>query len=221
MSVTVDRIIRSKRRTLSLIVENNGSITVRAPMRMSEKIIQEFVVKHANWVEKKQAEMRATTPVQPKQYQPGETFLYLGREYALEVVQDQKKKLVLDDRFLLAESVLKNAEQVFQDWYRQQARLIISERIKFFAEKYEFHYDRIRITSARTRWGSCSSKGTLNFSWRLIMTPLDIVDYVVIHELAHTVHHNHSKRFWGLVEKILPDYKDQRKRLKQYGQQVL
>jgi len=221
MSVTVDQIIRSKRRTIALIIEDNGALTVRAPMRMSAALIQEFVEKHANWVEKKQAEIRAMTPVQPKQYQPGETFLYLGREYALEVVQDQKKKLVLDDRFLLAESVLKNAEQVFQDWYRQQARLIISERIKFFAEKYEFHYDRIRITSARTRWGSCSSKGTLNFSWRLIMTPLDIVDYVVIHELAHTVHHNHSKRFWGLVEKILPDYKDQRKRLKQYGQQVL
>ncbi len=99
MSVTVDRIIRSKRRTIALIVEDNGSLTVRAPMRMSATLIQEFVAKHANWVEKKQAEMRAMTPVQPKQYQPGETFLYLGQEYALEVVQDQQKKLVLDDRF--------------------------------------------------------------------------------------------------------------------------
>jgi predicted metal-dependent hydrolase len=165
--------------------------------------------------------MRAMTPVQPKQYQPGENFLYLGREYALELVQDQQKKLVLDNHFLLAVSVQDNAEFVFQNWYRQQASLIISERVKLFADKYAFHYDRIRNSSARTRWGSCNTKGTLNFSWRLIMTPLNIVDYVIIHELAHTVHHNHSKRFWGLVEKILPDYKERRKLLKQYGQQVL
>lgn len=221
MSITVDRIIRSKRRTISLIVEDNGSLTVRAPIRMSMTMIQEFVAKHANWVEKKQAEIRATTPVQPKQYLPGENFLYLGQKYALEVVHGQQKKLVLEDGFKLAESVRENAELVFHNWYRQQARLIIEERLKFFAVKYAFHYDRVRISSARTRWGSCSSKGTLSFSWRLIMTPLDVVDYVVIHELAHTVHHNHSKRFWGLVEKILPDYKERRTRLKQYGQQVL
>jgi predicted metal-dependent hydrolase len=221
MTVTVDRIVRSKRRTLALIVEDNGSLTVRAPMRMPATIIQEFVAKHTNWVQKKQSETRAMAPIQPKQYQPGENFLYLGREYELELVQDQQKKLVLDGRFLLAASVQDKAELVFQNWYRQQARQIISERVKLFANKYAFHYDRIRITSARTRWGSCSTKGTLNFSWRLIMTPLDIVDYVIIHELAHTVHHNHSKRFWGLVKKILPDYKDRRKHLKEYGQQVL
>jgi len=221
MSVTVNRIIRSKRRTVALIVEDNGSLTVRAPMRMPLALIQEFVEKHANWVEKKQTERRAMTPAQPKQYQPGENFLYLGREYSLELVQGQQKKLVLEDRFLLAEEIRGNAELVFQYWYREQARRIIDERVNLFADKYEFHYDRIRITSARTRWGSCSTKGTLSFSWRLIMTPLDIVDYVIIHELAHTVHHNHSKRFWGLVEKILPDYKERRKRLKQYGHRVL
>lgn len=221
MSVTVDRIIRSKRRTIALIVEDNGSLTVRAPMRMSAVLIQEFVAKHANWVEKKRAETRAMTPAQPKQYQPGEKFLHLGREYALEIVQDQQKNLVLEDHFLLAESARDNAELVFQNWYRQQAGLIIPERVKLFANKHAFHYDRIRITSARTRWGSCSTKGTLSFSWRLIMTPLDVVDYVIIHELAHTVHHNHSKRFWGVVEKLLPDYRERRKRLKQYGQEML
>jgi predicted metal-dependent hydrolase len=221
MSITVDRIIHSKRRTIALIVEDNGSITVRAPMRTPVAIIQELVTKHATWVEKKQAERHAMVPPQSKQYQSGENFPYLGQEYALEVVQDPQKKLVLEDRFLLAESARENAELVFRNWYRLQARLIIAERVNFFADQYELQYARVRITSARTRWGSCSSKGTLSFSWRLITTPPDVVDYVIIHELAHTVHHNHSKRFWGLVEKILPDYKERRKRLKQYGQQVL
>jgi len=221
MPITVDRIIRSKRRTVALIVEYDGSVTVRAPMRLAESAIQEFAEKHVNWVEKKKAEMRAVVPAQSKQYQPGETFLYLGREYSLEVVPAQRKKLILEDRFKIAESALGNAELVFQKWYRQQASLLIPKRVKFFAENHQLHYEKIKITSARTRWGSCSPKNTLNFSWRLMLTPLDVIDYVIIHELAHTVHHNHSKRFWNLVEKFLPDYKERRKQLRQYGQQSL
>jgi len=119
MPITVDRIIRSKRRTVALIVEYDGSVTVRAPMRLAESAIQEFAEKHVNWVEKKKAEMRAVVPAQSKQYQPGETFLYLGREYSLEVVPAQRKKLILEDRFKIAESALGNAELVFQKWYRQ------------------------------------------------------------------------------------------------------
>jgi len=221
MSVVVDRVIRSKRRTIALIVENDGSITVRTPIRMPESSIHEFVEKHVKWVEKKKAEMHAATPVLAKQYLPGETFLYLGKAYALELVKDQKKKLILDDRFRLSEAEQENAELVFQNWYRQQAKSLIFERVKYFADIHQLHYEKITITSARTRWGSCSPKNAISFSWRLIMTPLEIVDYVVVHELAHTVHHNHSKRFWSLVEKILPDYKERRKWLRRYGQEAL
>ena len=178
MPVTVNRIIRSKRRTVALIVEYDGSVTVRAPMRLPESAIQEFAEKHINWVEKKKAEMRAVVPIQSKQYQPGETFLYLGKEYPLEVISAQRKKLILEDRFKITESALNNAELVFQKWYRQQANLLIPERVKFFAENYQLQYEKIKITSARTRWGSCSSKNTLNFSWRLMLTPLDVIDYI-------------------------------------------
>ena len=221
MPVSIDRIIRSKRRTVALIVEHDGSVTVRAPMRLSDSTIQEFAEKHIQWVEKKKAEMRTVTPTQPKQYQPGETFLFLGKEYVLEVVPTQRQQLILDDRFKIADSILDKAELVFQSWYRQQAKLWIIERVKFFAELHQLPYEQIKITSARTRWGSCSPKNTLSFSWRLMLTPPEVIDYVIIHELAHTVHHNHSKRFWSLVEKFLPDYKARRKQLRQYGQQAL
>ncbi len=221
MPVIIDQIIRSKRRTIALIVETDGSVTVRAPLKASDRFILQFVEKHARWVEKKKAEIRASVPMQPKRYLPGERFLYLGESYPLEIVKDQKMKLVLEDGFKLAESVQANAEMVFQGWYRQQARRVIDARVAFFAERHQFNYKKIRISSARTRWGSCSSKGTLSFSWRLILTPPDVIDYVVVHELAHTVHHNHSKRFWKLVENLLPDYRGRQKRLKQFGQQVL
>jgi predicted metal-dependent hydrolase len=221
MSTQVDRIIRSKRRTVALIVESDGSVTVRAPMRLPERAIREFVEKHVDWVEKKKTEMRAVVPAQSKQYQPGETFLYLGREYSLEIVQGQHKKLTLEDRFKITESALGNAELVFQNWYRQQAKQWIVERVKHLAKCHQLHYEKIKITSARTRWGSCSPKNTLSFSWRLMLTQPEVIEYVIIHELAHTVHHNHSKRFWNLVEKLLPDYKMRRKQLRQYGQQAL
>jgi hypothetical protein len=136
-------------------------------------------------------------------------------------VKGQKRKLLLEDCFRLAESALENAEPVFRNWYRRQAGKLIEERVVFFAGRYQLQYEKIKITSARTRWGSCSAKGVLSFSWRLIMTPVEVVDYVVIHELVHTIHHNHSKSFWKMVEKLLPDYRKHRMWLRQNGQQMI
>ncbi len=221
LTFIVDRIIRSKRRTIALIVETDGSVTVRAPLRTTDRSIMKFVEEHTGWVESKQAKIREAVPIQSKQYLPGESFLYLGQSYPLEIVRDQKRKLMLEDGFKLSESMQANAKQVFQNWYRQEAGRIIPERVQRFADNHQFSYKKIRISSARTRWGSCSASGTLSFSWRLIMTPLDVVDYVIIHELVHTIHHNHSKQFWAMVERLLPDYRERRKRLKQFAQKVL
>lgn len=221
MSVIVNRMIRSKRRTIALIVERDGSVTVRLPLKTSTRAIEEFVQKHAEWVKKKQAELQSMVPKQPHQYQPGERFLYLGQSYPLEIVKDVRKKLVLEESFKLAESEQSHAEALFQEWYRKQARKIIAERVSFYAQQHAVEIGKVRITSARTRWGSCSSKGTLSFSWRLLMTPPDVIDYVVIHELAHMIHHNHSKRFWNLVEKWMPDYRERRKQLRKYRQESI
>ena len=217
MPVEIDRIIRSKRRTLTLIVEDDGSLTVRAPLRISAMKIHEFVDSHALWIEKKRAQARTVISSPPKQFIPGEAFLYLGQSYALEVVKGQKKALLLDGNFKLAEQAQGIAQKTFQDWYRKEARKLITEHVNLFAEKYDFQYKKIRISSARTRWGSCSPSGTLSFSWRLVLTPMEVVDYVIIHELVHTVVHNHSKRFWKRVEKILPDYKEYNKWLRKNG----
>ena len=219
MPVEINQLVRSRRRTLALFVESDARLIVRAPLRTPEKTIREFVESHALWIEKKQAQAALVVKAQAKQFIPGETFPYLGKSYMLEVVKGQKKPLLLNGNFKLADEALGNAQQVFQDWYRRQARQIIGERAKLFATKYDFQYGKVRISSARTRWGSCSPTGDLSFSWRLILNPLEVVDYVVIHELVHTVHHNHSKRFWKKVEKILPDYKEYNKWLRKHGQE--
>jgi len=221
MSIEIAQIIRSRRKTIALVIQKDGTLLVRAPLKAPEKFIREFAEKNAQWILKKQAQMRAVVSLPPKQYAAGETFFYLGREIPLEIVQGQKTALVLDSHFKLAESALENAERVFEHWYREQARQILSERVRYFAGPHNLQFQGIRIGSARTRWGSCNSKGGLSFSWRLILTPMEVVDYVVVHELAHTLVHNHSPRFWKLVESILPNYKVHRKWLRTNGQKVM
>jgi len=147
--------------------------------------------------------------------------MYLGDNYPLDIVDHQSPKLILDECFRLATTAQDCAAKVFKLWYRQNVRQILHERVKLYSQQYGFQYQSIRITSARSRWGSCSASGSLNFSWRLIMAPLGVVDYVVIHELVHTVVHNHSKRFWKKVESILPDYKERRKWLRKNGSHLM
>lgn len=101
--------------------------------------------------------------------------------------------------------------------YRKEARRRITERAAYFAEKMGVDYGRIAIKAAKTRWGSCSARGNLNFHWKLILMPPAILDYVVVHELAHRIEMNHSPRFWAQVERILPDYLERRRWLKENG----
>jgi predicted metal-dependent hydrolase len=222
MTIPVDQIIRSKRKTLALIVKSDGSVLVRAPLRTSKAVIQEFIEKNTRWIETKQAEALTTLPSAPKEYVRGTTLPYLGTDYPLEIVEGQKEPLLLDDgTFKLAASHQRDAASTFERWYREQARQILSARVELFARRHNFQYKSIRITSARKRWGSCSATGSLSFSWRLIQAPQAVVDSVVVHELVHTMFHNHSKQFWHRVGAILPDYLEHRRWLREHGRQLL
>lgn len=221
MPIEVNQIIRSRRKTLALIVKPDGTVIVRAPLRTSERLIREFIANHLEWIQKKQAEVLATPAPVSRQYAPGEMFMYLGHAYPLEIVKGQKQPLLLDRSFKLAESSQANAALAFERWYRIRAKQILEDRVNLYAGQYALQYKKIGITSARTRWGSCSANGSLNFSWRLILAPMEVVDYVVVHELAHTVFHNHSRQFWKRVEKMMPEYKEHRKWLRKNGQQLM
>src|SRR5690349_15166857 len=179
MTNPINQIIRSRRKTLALIVKPDGSVIVRTPLRASQAMIQEFVEKNRQWIERKQDEARAALPPTPKQYGSGETFRYLGIAYPLELIVGQKDPLVLrDGTFQLAASKQSAAASIFEGWYRRQAIEILTERVELFARQHGFQYQKVRITAARTRWGSCNATGSLSFSWRLIQAPLAVVDYV-------------------------------------------
>lgn len=218
--IVIDEVVRSRRKTIALVVQPDGRLVVRAPLRTSQKIIDAFVTSKADWIEKSRQSQVSRRKFFPKRnFSPGELFWYLGKQYPMQLMTPQRPALQFHLAFTLDEKSVSQAKKHFEHWYREQARLYLTERVQYFANLYNFHYQQIKITSARARWGSCSARGTLNFAWRLIMAPPDIIDYVVLHELAHTVHHNHSQPFWSLVQSMLPDYAAKRKWLKQNSHQ--
>ena len=136
----------------------------------------------------------------------GEGFLYLGKSYRLKIISQGDVPLKLDTFFFLDQNALKNAKSIFIDWYKNKAKDVLSERVAWYSKKSGIIVKQIKITSANSRWGSCSAKGTLSFPWRLVMAPVPVIDYVVIHELIHVVEKNHSKDFWDKVHVLMPDY---------------
>lgn len=227
------QMIRSRRKTISITVKPDGNVLVRAPENMQATAVRRFVEEHRDWIEKKQklveehSEMRKTFE---KKFVCGEKFLYLGREYALDLaaVPDKKRtKVEITENTLSVVTGASNegtvgkfreeTEAAVRKWYKEKAGTYIEERTAFYAGQMGVVYGQIRLKEQKTRWGSCSSRGNLNFNWKLIMAPPEILDYVIVHELCHLKEMNHSSRFWQAVGEVLPDYRMRRCWLKEHG----
>jgi predicted metal-dependent hydrolase len=214
----IDHLIRSRRKTIALIVRPDGSLEVRAPLRISKAVIQNIIIEKADWIRKHQQQAQPKNLLTHQdRFQEGAKFWYMGRLFPLKLTPGGPSKLQFENAFLLGNQALPKAEKLFTTWYREQARQILSQQVQFFAQLGGFTYKRIRISSARTSWGSCSPKGTLSFTWRLVMAPLEMVTYVIVHELVHTRVPNHKAAFWEQVAAIDPDYKRKRAWLKVNG----
>jgi predicted metal-dependent hydrolase len=220
MQIQIDKLVRSKRRTIALIIERDGSFTVRAPMRAPHSAIETFIKQKEDWITRTRKKMELIRPTHEKQYFDGEKFLFLGSSFDLKLVGPQRPSLRFDNGFALSRTAQIKGEQVFVHWYKLRALEVISERVKLYSQQYGFTPKQVKISSAKTRWGSCSPSGALNFTWRLVMAPLEVVDYVVVHELAHLRVKNHSSKFWKVVESIYPEYKKQRKWLRENGEKL-
>lgn len=218
MDVEIEKIMRAKRRTISLQVTDDAALVVKAPLNATDEVIREVVFRHKKWIEKKKAEIEARDPkFSSKEFVNGEGFLYLGRQYKLRIIESQAIPLKFENGFNLSKEALQDARAVFIKMYKKMAYEKISERVEWYAQKRGFKYNKVNITNAEKRWGSCSSNKNLNFSWRLIMAPLPVVDYVVIHELVHLEEKNHGKEFWNKVKVMMPDYEKYRDWLKKNG----
>ncbi|MCF7908607.1 MAG: M48 family metallopeptidase [Candidatus Omnitrophica bacterium] len=214
--VKVDKIIRSRRRTLSLAITQDAQLIVRAPFGISDKLIKDFVSQKKEWIEKKQEiAKKRKAQTKTKQFINGEEFFYLGSPYRFRALD--RRDIVLTEYLEFPKSLLPQARSCLIEWYRAKALNKISERLDFFVEVTGLRYKSLRISNAYKRFGSCSASGRLNFAWRLIIAPLQVIDYVIVHELAHLEVRNHSRRFWSKVKTIIPDYKKYQRWLKENG----
>jgi hypothetical protein len=218
-TIPIEKIIRSRRRTISLIVTPNATLIVRAPMRTSIAYIENLVQEKSVWIQRKMKEMENRPAPPERKYINGEVFLYLGCNYPLRIAEPGvmwAPDLIRDELCVPCGNGADIARWLNQ-WYITESARILPVRVAWFAMITGNEPVSIRITDARQRWGSCSSTGSVNFSWRLVMAPLEIVDYVVVHELVHLEQPDHSKTFWEKVRDVLPDYNRRRKWLKENG----
>ena len=213
-----------KRRTLSIIVEAPDKVRVIAPLGINQEVILDKVRSKAPWILEKLnnfKEVKYQSLI--KKYVDGESWLFMGRDYLMQLVIDQsvtKPAVKLDQGKLIVITPAKEEgiiKQAIAEWYKNKATQKIHERIDYFQPIIGRKPAKITIKEQQKRWGSCSSKGNLNFNWKAIMAPSPVIDYLVVHELCHLVHHNHSKDFWNLVASILPDYQERRTWLKENG----
>lgn len=219
--LSIDKVIRSRRKTVSIEIKHDGSLIIRAPYLTSAAQIERLVNQKEPWIRRKQElAYQRNLEAQIKKFVPGEEFLYLGETYPLTIEANRDQAIVLGEQFIMAEYVIENAKHAFKDWYKSQARQVIRERVNTYARQNGFVYTQFRITSAKTRWGSCGPKGSLNFSYRLVMAPLEIIDYVVCHELVHLKVKDHSKNFWKELAHLMPDYQTRRQWLKDNGHRL-
>ena len=213
--IPTPKLIRSKRRSIALEIASDGTFIVRAPHFAGDEAIQAFINSKRKWIDKAYDHTRRRlTLFRPRQFIEGEKFLYLGNEYALHIARDMHGKLIFEDRFIFNERYLSRARILFERWYKEEAFMLFTLRCKFYAENMGVRYNSIDLSGAKHRWGSCYPNGKLRFNWHLIMAPRDIIDYVVVHELAHLVELNHSCRFWAVVEKAFPYHREAKKWLK-------
>lgn len=208
-----------RRKTVSIFIERDGSVRVLAPATVSDEIIENAVkskayqihTKVAKWKELNQGKINRT-------YVNGQSFLYFGRNYRLEIVENQSEPLkVSGGYFKLDKSYLNKADETFKAFYKAKASIKIAERLKIIQDKFEQKPISIKVLDLQNRWASCTAKNGLNFHWKCAMAPVAVLDYIITHELVHLKYPNHSPEFWNELDKKMPDYREQADWLKKNG----
>lgn len=268
----IEKVIKSRRQTITLEVTPSATLILRLPINFAESKIPGVIKRNEKWLKEKIELMEnRKTLFKSKTFIDGDDFLYLGKNYKLQIIKNiedyndiihsgfSKKEFVsgnycltLDEtnqkiylfnngninmKIISNESMVydntnninnnknlnipdtkhNNLKLFFENFYKQKAFELISERVKLHSKLNNFHFKQLKLSSAEKRWGSCSFENSIRINWRLIMAPINIIDYVIIHELSHTIHKNHSQSFWSHINFIVPDYKISIKWLKDNG----
>lgn len=216
------------RQTTDIVIERDGVVRVRPPLRMTPEQVDETVFSKRMWIYRNLAEwhdLNATRIV--REWVNGESFLYLGSSYRLSLVGDQAEALKLKDgRFQLRRSVMshggreesrKAAQQAFEQFYTDKGLPRIAQRVAHFAPRVGVDAGEVQVRDLGFRWAACLPNGGLHFHWKCLMAPLTVIDYIVVHELCHLRHRDHSDSFWNEVDKVLPNFRERKEWLRQRG----
>lgn len=211
----IDYLLRSKRKTISISINPKGELIVRAPIRCSYEKICKIVAEKEKWIELHQARIKTKLAINSSLFDL-ESVLFLGRNYNV-VKSDFVKKINFVDSSCLVPSRIIEKGTLKNNLIKTLKEIgmnILTERVDYFATLMQLEFGKIKLSNSKRNWGSCDLHANLTFNFRLIMLPHDIIDYVVVHELAHIVEFNHSKNFWKIVQSMLPDALLRRKTLK-------
>ncbi len=199
---------KSKRKTLSIYIERDGTITVLAPDHLSDAKIDEAIKSKEYLIYKYQAQwIQLNDNKIKREYVNGQSFLYLGRNYRLELVEEQDIPLKLKGGFfLLRKKDVNKAKEHFIQFYKDKIKKKLTDRVKYYQGYLGVSPSGVFVMELQNRWASCTSQGRINFHWKCAMAPVDVLDYIVVHELTHLIHKNHSDEFWNEIDKVMPKY---------------
>ena len=209
------------RKTLVIKVHPDLRVTVRAPEGSGLETIQQKVKNRVPWILRQQRQFESYLPkLPPRQYVSGETHRYLGRQYRLKVNESDSERVKLSRGYFFINLRDKNdterVKSLLMEWYRQQTERVFRERLEACLTKLRFLQlaePELEIRQMNTRWGSCTPEGKILLNLRLMQVPKEYIDYVVVHELCHLKEHNHSQRFYELLNRVMPDWQKKRQKL--------
>lgn len=210
-----NKIIRSKRKTLSLTINENAELIIRAPKRLSIEKIQDFINEKENWINRKKRLIENQIKDVASNHNK---LMYLGVLFPINVEQNAAKEFFFTGEEFIANSIEPDSLSLsIKKWYKNKFKEIALPRVAYFANKHNLMVNQVRIKNQKTMWGSCSSKNNINLNYLLLMAPMGVIDYVIVHELVHTIHRNHSTDFWDSVESIMPEFQEHKRWLQKNG----
>ena len=222
----------NRRKTVGIYIHPGGGVVVRCPQFLRFDEISEIVRKRAQWIIDKQKVVKNDSQLSSvKEFVSGESFPYLGRQYRLKVrktsFEKEERCKLINGRFLVeideqldGKRVKGIVKKALMNWYLGRAYEKIPQRVEIYARQIGTWPERVEIKNYKRQWGSCSHTGVIRFNWKVIMVPVTILDYVVVHELCHLIYSNHSAQFWQKVQTVIPDCKNRRDKLREHSLQI-
>ncbi|MDA7830045.1 M48 family metallopeptidase [Gammaproteobacteria bacterium] len=213
-------IVKTSRKRSASIQIIDGKVKIRVPKSLSDKRINDLIKKRTPWIQIKLEEYSKRPTVVQKKYIDGEAYAYLGKKFSLKHIEGESPSIKLKSGQFLV-SIPKNklhknikTEDLILNWYRSHAQKYLQDRTDEFSKVIGVSPSSVSIKNYKSRWGSCAINGNIDYNWKIIQAPKNVIDYVVVHELCHLIEHNHSPKYWGNVERIMPNWRDSKDWLK-------